>query len=130
MEAAKTELIALTEELLEIIRRADWDAYVALSDPALTCFEPEAKSRLEKGLAFHRPFFKTGGHLKGHTNRIRDPEVHLLGEGGAAVVYVREVERADPSGKIQKDCFLETRVWRRTDAGWRHVHFHRSVPEK
>ena len=123
---SETEILELTHRLLESVRTADWDAYVALSDPSLTCFEPETKGKLEKGLAFHRPFFKTGGHMSGHTNRIVDPKVRMLGEEGAVVSYVREVEQKDPSGHVVKQRFVETRVWRKTQAGWRHVHFHRS----
>jgi len=127
-EATKSELLALTEKLLEVIRTADWDGYVALCDPELSCFEPETKGRLEKGLAFHRPFFKSGGHLNALSNRVVEPTVQMLGEDGAVVAYVREVQARDSTGRTTVKRFVETRVWRRTSAGWRHVHFHRSSP--
>ena len=129
-DATRAELLALTKKLLEVIRTADWDGYVALCDPELSCFEPETMGRLEKGLAFHRQFFKSGGHLRAISNRIVEPSVQMLGEDGAVVAYIREVQVRDSIGQTTAKKFTETRIWRRTAAGWRHVHFHRSVPER
>ena len=37
----KVELIRFTEMLLQAIQDADWETYVKLTDPQMTCFEPE-----------------------------------------------------------------------------------------
>lgn len=120
-------LIDLNRKLLEAIARADWSAYEDLCDPGLTCFEPETQGHLIEGLEFHRIFFEQGGHLGRHVDTIVDPHVWRLGEDGAAVAYTRLVQRTGEGGGISITAFHETRVWRRTEAGWKHVHFHRSV---
>lgn len=40
----KAELIKFTEVLLQAIQDADWETYVKLTDPMMTCFEPETVS--------------------------------------------------------------------------------------
>ena len=40
----KVELIRFTEMLLQAIQDADWETYVKLTDPQMTCFEPETVS--------------------------------------------------------------------------------------
>lgn len=54
------QIIALTQNLLDSIAKADWDSYVELCDPSLTCFEPEAVGHLVEGLEFHHFYFKMG----------------------------------------------------------------------
>ncbi len=51
------ELIELTRRLLKSISDRDWDAYAALCEADLTCFEPEAKGAFVEGLEFHRFYF-------------------------------------------------------------------------
>jgi calcium/calmodulin-dependent protein kinase (CaM kinase) II len=47
--------------------------------------------------------------------------------GDAAVVsYVRVVQKLDGSGAPLSTAAMETRVWQKTTAGWKHVHFHRT----
>jgi calcium/calmodulin-dependent protein kinase (CaM kinase) II len=41
---------------------------------------------------------------------------------------VRLVQKLDAAGSPVVSCGEETRVWVRMASGWKHVHFHRSVP--
>jgi hypothetical protein len=41
---------------------------------------------------------------------------------------VRLVQKLDASGSPVVSSGEETRVWVRMKSGWKHVHFHRSVP--
>jgi len=121
------ELLQLSERLLECIRDADWDSYQALCDPALTCFEPEARGHLVEGLEFHRFYFESGGHLGRHASTLCAPHVRPLGADAAVVCYTRLVQRIGDDGRTATDRFEETRVWQRRAGTWRHVHFHRSA---
>ncbi|HXH61505.1 MAG TPA: nuclear transport factor 2 family protein [Fimbriimonadaceae bacterium] len=118
---AREEVLTATESLLKSIESADWPEYTRLCAQDLTCFEPEAKGRLEHGIDFHKQFFDQGGHMKGHSNTILEPHVRLLGPDAAVVTYVRLAQGSGPDRR-----FEETRVWQRTSEGWKHVHFHRS----
>jgi ketosteroid isomerase-like protein len=127
MTSAEQELVDVTYRLLESIATADWETYAALCDPTLTCFEPETRSHLVEGMAFHRFYFDLGPSRGPRTTTLVTPHVRLLGET-AIVSYVRLVQRVGADGQPFTAAFNETRVWQRQDQTWRHVHFHRSEP--
>ncbi|MCA9194447.1 MAG: nuclear transport factor 2 family protein [Planctomycetales bacterium] len=118
-------LINLTRCLLESIVQGNWEAYVDLCDPTITCFEPEAAGNLVEGMDFHRFYFELdqAPGRKAQTT-LCSPHVRLLGDT-AIVSYIRLTQVTDSTGVHTKSA-EETRVWHRGDGGWKHVHFHRS----
>ena len=124
-EPETTELLQLTQRLLDSITTGDWATYQELCDPGLTAFEPEAPGQLVEGLAFHRFYFDLGGIRGRHQTTVCSPRVRVLGDV-AVVAYVRLVQRVGPEGAPVTVAHAETRVWQRRDGRWRHVHFHRS----
>ena len=126
MTDARDELLDLTKRLLDSIASGDWEAYVSLCDPALTCFEPETKGHLVEGMEFHRFYFENTHGKSVRAETMVEPRVDLLGEDVALVCYVRLVQKKDADGKDVTDRFQETRVWKKKADGWKHVHFHRS----
>jgi calcium/calmodulin-dependent protein kinase (CaM kinase) II len=127
---ATAELLVLSQQLLDCITNGDWETYVRLCDPTLTAFEPEARGERVEGLDFHRYYFDlhaTHPPTTARQNTLAGPRVCLLGSDAALVTYVRLVQGVDESGKPQTARFEETRVWRRCDGQWRHMHFHRSA---
>jgi ketosteroid isomerase-like protein len=123
---SESELLQLTQELLEAISRRDWDAYARMCDLSLTCFEPETEGRLVPGLAFHRYYFTLAQDSGPRQVTIADPHVRLIGDTAAVVCYTRLIQHLDAQGHPQTSCVSETRIWQRTENGWKHVHFHRS----
>jgi calcium/calmodulin-dependent protein kinase (CaM kinase) II len=122
---AELELLGLTRKLLTAIDDGDWDAYAALCDEHLTCFEPEACGQQVVGLPFHKFYFDLP---RGHAPRqstIASPTVRILGDTGL-VCYVRLVQKLDGNGHPVSVAGLETRVWQKAASGWKHIHFHRS----
>ncbi|MBS1708309.1 MAG: DUF4440 domain-containing protein [Armatimonadetes bacterium] len=117
----ETEVLALTQRLLDAISRRDWAAYTELCDPGLTCFEPEACGQLVTGLPFHQFYFADGASEARVQSTICSPVVHALGPDAAVVAYTRVIQTRDG-----ERAFEETRVWKRVDGCWWHVHFHRS----
>ena len=126
MTADQRELLDLTQRLLDSIVAGDWETYISLCDPALTCFEPETKGHLIEGMQFHRFYFENSHGKSVRAETMVDPRVESLGESAALVCYVRLVQRKDENGRDTTDRFQETRVWKKTEGGWKHVHFHRS----
>jgi calcium/calmodulin-dependent protein kinase (CaM kinase) II len=128
-DAADAEILGLTHRLLKSIADCDWEAYTALCDPSLACFEPEARGQLVEGLAFHRFYFNLDrGSRPVHTT-ICAPHVRMLGEDAAVVSYVRLTQSLDANDAPRTSRVEETRVWQRQNGAWRHVHFHRSTSE-
>jgi hypothetical protein len=125
-EKTTGELLALNQRLLDAITRADWAAYEELCDPALTCFEPEARGQLVEGMAFHKYYFDLGADGRPVQNTMASPRVRLLGPDAALVAYVRLVQRLGADDAPKTVAVEETRLWQRTGGKWRHVHFHRS----
>ncbi len=122
------EIVAVNQKLLESIATGDWNTYVALCDPTLSCFEPEARGHLVQGLEFHRFYFDLGAPDSPRTTTMASPHVRIIGTV-AIVSYIRLTQRLDPSGAPITTQMEETRVWRREEGAWRHVHFHRSPCE-
>ncbi len=123
-----SELLELTERLLQCISAGDWESYQRLCDPTLTAFEPEACGHLVEGLGFHQFYFDQGGHMGPHNSTLTAPHVRLVGDSAAVVSYVRLIQFTDSDGRTKTNRFEETRVWEQSDGQWRHVHFHRSSP--
>lgn len=127
-EAVERELLDLNGRLLESIQASDWQTYRELCDPSLTAFEPEGRGQLIEGLAFHRFYFDLDTRSGPRHTTLAAPRVRLLGDQVALVTCVRLVQRLAADGAPATAAFEETRVWQRQADGWRHVHFHRSVP--
>jgi ketosteroid isomerase-like protein len=118
-------LLQLTQKLLDSIAVKDWAAYQQLTDPTLTCFEPEACGNLVEGMPFHQFYFQLGGGSRpGHTSIVQ-PHVRIIGDV-AVVSYVRLIQSVGDAGP-QTASFEETRVWHKTEDQWKQVHFHRSL---
>ena len=125
-ESTATNLIQLTQRLLESIAAGDWATYSALCDPTLSAIEPESFGQVVEGMAFHRFYFDLGKTEGPHNTTICSPHVRVLGDVGI-VSYVRLVQRLDADGSPVVRRSEETRVWHKGPGGWKHVHFHRSV---
>ena len=120
----ETELIDVTNELLEAIAAGNWDKYQELCDPSITAIEAESYGLPVRGLDFHRFYFGPGGSRGKHRTTISSQLVHLAGDVGV-IAYVRLVQR-ESEGNFKSVAMAETRVWRKMDGKWKHIHFHRS----
>lgn len=119
-----THLLQLTQKLLESISTKDWATYQQLTDPSLTCFEPEACGHLVEGMAFHQFYFQLGGGSRPGNVTMVQPHVRFIGDV-ALVCYVRLVQSVSDSGP-KTTAWEETRAWQRSGTSWKLVHFHRS----
>jgi calcium/calmodulin-dependent protein kinase (CaM kinase) II len=124
----ETELLKLNQQLLDSIARADWKTYQELCDPSLTCFEPEALGQLVEGMEFHRFYFQLPAAVAPCTTTMASPHVRVMGDV-AVISYVRLNQRIGADGSPLTRAVEETRVWQKQNGVWKHVHFHRSIPE-
>jgi len=123
-----SEILELTQRLLNAIAAGDWETYQQLCHPGLTCFEPEAAGHLVEGLEFHRFYFnlREESPAAQPNTTLASPKVWLLGDDAAVVAYVRLIQRLTPEGP-RTASFQETRIWQRHGDRWLHIHFHRSA---
>lgn len=121
----ESHLLQLTQKLLDAIGTKDWATYQLLTDPSLTCFEPEACGNLVEGMPFHQFYFQLGGGSRPGLVTMTQPHVRILGDV-AIVCYVRLIQSMGETGP-KTTAFEETRVWRLDGENWRQVHFHRSA---
>jgi calcium/calmodulin-dependent protein kinase (CaM kinase) II len=127
MTPDESVLVQLTEQLLNAIASRDWATYQYLTDPSLTCFEPEVCGHLVHGLPFHHFYFQLERSSRPGNTTLVEPHVRRLGDV-AIVSYVRLIQTVGDDGP-HTAAFEETRVWQRLPEGWKQVHFHRSRAE-
>uniref|UniRef100_A0A915AB63 Calcium/calmodulin-dependent protein kinase type II n=1 Tax=Parascaris univalens TaxID=6257 RepID=A0A915AB63_PARUN len=129
LPAQKQEIVRVTQQLLDAISCKDYDSYAKLCDPSMTCFEPEALGNLIEGMDFHKFYFDNSAGIRGpkiHTTLL-NPNVHLMGDEGACIAYIRLTQFIDRNGEARSRQAQETRVWqKRNGRGWVCVHVHRT----
>jgi len=123
--STEAELLTLSKKLLTAIDTGDWATYAGLCDESITCFEPEALGHLVSGLPFHKYYFDLPAGKTPKLSTIASPQVRVIGDA-AVVTYTRVVQKLDGQGSPVSAAAMETRVWQKTSAGWKHIHFHRS----
>jgi len=130
--ARKSDIIKITECILDAINSGDFDTYTKLCDPNITAFEPEALGNLVEGIEFHKFYFDNFNSIQAvkqsktsHVT-ILNPVVHLLGEDAASIGYVKVTQTLDKQGHAYTSQSEETRIWQRREGRWLNVHFHRS----
>ncbi|XP_021335161.1 calcium/calmodulin-dependent protein kinase type II subunit beta isoform X10 [Danio rerio] len=126
VRARKQEIIKITEQLIEGLNNGDFEAYAKMCDPGLTSFEPEALGNLVEGMDFHRFYFENSlsKNSKPIHTTILNPHVHLIGEDGACIAYIRLTQFVDGQGLPRSSQSEETRVWHRRESRWQNIHFH------
>jgi dihydrofolate reductase len=125
----KEQLLELNQKLLVAIVSGDWNTYVSLCDPSITCFEPEARGQVVVGMPFHKYYFDLPASPQKPAKQVTmsQPHVRLLGDSAAVLSYVRLTQSLDASGAPHTGRMEETRVWQKIGGQWKHVHFHRSA---
>merc|ERR1712126_227353 len=97
--ARKTDIIRVTEQILDAISSGDFEGYTKLCDPNITAFEPEALGNLVEGIEFHRFYFDNSlSKSKSASVTILNPQVHLRGDDAASIGYIKVTQTLDKQG--------------------------------
>uniref|UniRef100_A0A7E4ZTS9 CaMKII_AD domain-containing protein n=1 Tax=Panagrellus redivivus TaxID=6233 RepID=A0A7E4ZTS9_PANRE len=134
VRSQKQEIVRVTQQLQDAIACKDFETYSRLCDSSMTCFEPEAQGNLVEDLDFHKFYFDNAATMNATSIRkpqihttVLNPNVHLMGDEGACIAYVRLIQYIDKNGEARTRQSQETRVWqKRNGRGWVCVHVHRS----
>lgn len=123
----QTEIIRLTKKLIKSIADKNLVEYSNLCIEDMTCFEPETCSQIVMGMEFHKFYFD---HFPRDPSSLQQtiitPKVHMLGDTGAAIAYIRLIQSIDREGVASSKTIPETRVWQKFGNDWKCVHSHRS----
>ncbi|XP_070509675.1 calcium/calmodulin-dependent protein kinase type II alpha chain-like [Chironomus tepperi] len=126
MNPEEEEIITLTQNLIDIINKGDYEGYTNICDTNLTAFEPESLGNIVIGMPFHKFYFDNAIGYKSINNTLVNPKVHLLGDNAACIAYVRLTQFVDKQGHCHTHQSEETRVWHKKNDEWRCIHLHRS----
>jgi ketosteroid isomerase-like protein len=126
LDPVQRELLAVTDRLLTAIMTGDTETYASLCTPDLSCFEDVCAHRID-GVTFHLHLLeRTAARRGAQAERcdILSPRVQVYGDA-AIVTYTRLLTYGNDDG-ARWETFNETRVFVRTESGWKMAHFHRS----
>lgn len=116
-ETRRQEIVKLTEELISACNAGDSRTIKKLCDLHVTTFDSNGTGNIVEGIDFYKLIFGNNGS---HTEII-DPHVHLLGELGASIAYVRLTYSYNEEYEEETE---ETIVWHKLGGKWKVVHFH------
>lgn len=106
------EIVKVTQELIEVINRGDFESYEKICDPEMSAFEPESLGNIVTGMPFHKFYFDNGKNSsrrlscldwfsflvlnhKSINNTMVNPRVHFMGTDAACIAYVRLTQYLD-----------------------------------
>ena len=119
------ELNEILIKLLHSIQTRDWNTYETLTSSNLSCFEPEAKGELIRGLAFHKFFFEPYNIEIKYNIELIDPISQQNGSiGYIAYTLILQKRKGD---EITITKTNETRIFEKENGKWKMIHFHRSI---
>lgn len=54
------DIVNLTQDLIDVINRGDYESYIRICDAEMTAIEPESFGNLVIGMPFHKFYFDNG----------------------------------------------------------------------
>jgi ketosteroid isomerase-like protein len=128
MTDEERDALAFVRRMLEAIHGGDAEAYAAMCDEDVSCFETDVAPYRIDTLTFHTQLVGEMKRLGAYSTLVRadllTPRVQIYGDA-AVVTYTRLMTYAE-DGRPHWARFNETRVLVRRTDGWKMVHFHRS----
>ncbi|MCG8566872.1 MAG: nuclear transport factor 2 family protein [Desulfobacterales bacterium] len=112
-------------DLLHSVQQADIETYLSRVSPEVSCFEPESRGHLLRGLGLHRFLVEAARPVEKYHIELVDPLIRV-GKDMAYVAYTLHLTELDGGKQAQLTAENVTRIFQREDGGWKMVHFHRS----
>mmetsp|Transcript_39441 Transcript_39441/g.85078 ORF Transcript_39441/g.85078 Transcript_39441/m.85078 type:complete len:146 (+) Transcript_39441:64-501(+) len=123
------EMLRMNKALMDLIMDGDFESYKVMCDEQLTCYEPEAKGHLLKGLDFHKYYFDlmqgqsdSAGKKEVRQTTMVAPNITWMCNRQAAIVCFKRLVQAGVNTIVTE----ESRVWEFVGSRWKLRHFHRS----
>ena len=110
--------------LLHAVQTADIDTYLDLVNEQVTCFEPETRGHLLRGIGLHRFLVEKSDPTETYHIELIDPVVRVTGDMAFVAYTLHLTEIRGEEEIIQSESV--TRIFQREARGWQMIHFHRS----
>lgn len=110
--------------LLHAVQKADIDTYLTRVSDQVTCFEPETRGHLLRGIGLHRFLVEQARPVETYHIELIDPVIRVAGNMAFAAYTLHLTETGGPDETIQSENV--TRIFQKEDGNWQMVHFHRS----
>lgn len=112
-------------ELLHSIQTADVEAYLCRVSEDVSCFEPETRGHLLRGLGLHRYLVEKSAPVENYHIELIDPLIRVSGDM-AFIAYTLHL--TEIIGNEEQICAENvTRIFQKENFVWKMVHFHRSL---
>ena len=115
-------------ELLDAVQQADLETYSKLVSEEVTCFEPETKGHLLRGIGLHHFFVENSHPVKRYHIELIDPVLRVSEDMAfsAYTLHLTEMEGESDTIKVEN----VTRIFHKEAGDWKMIHFHRSgIPQ-
>ena len=118
------QIIAMERAAMERWGKGDPDGFLEICDPSVTYFDPFQHRRMDGREALAILYATLRGKVKIDRCEFVTPRVQVCGDA-AVLTY-----NFDSWGNESHMHWHATEVYQRTEAGWRIVHTHWSLPRK
>jgi hypothetical protein len=112
-------IISLERAALDRSDRGDAEAFLELSDPSVSYFDPSLAEPI-RGLKALAAYYRGLPKYEGGTGEMFNADVQVAGD--VAVLTFRYDSKVTRTGHVTH--WNATEVYRRTPAGWRIIHTH------
>ncbi len=111
-------------DLLHSIQKADIEAYLCRVSDQVSCFEPETRGHLLKGIGLHQYLVEQAVPVENYHIELIDPMIKVAGDMAFAAYTLHLTEIIGTEERISSENV--TRIFQRENLAWKMVHFHRS----
>jgi hypothetical protein len=125
MNDAETEVLAITERMLQAMYTADPEVHRTHCAPDMSSFEWYIAPYRIDGLDFHLRLIESGGNGESSRLDMLTPRVQVYGDT-AIVNYTLLKTEITETAPPQFSTINETRVFVKLDGIWKMVHLHKS----
>ncbi len=110
--------------LLHAVQKADIDTYLNRVSEQVTCFEPETRGHLLRGIGLHRFLVERAVPAETYHIELIDPVIRVAGNMAFAAYTLHLTEIQASTETIHSENV--TRIFQNEGGNWRMIHFHRS----
>ncbi len=111
-------------ELLHAVQKADINTYMERVSEEVTCFEPETRGHLLRGVGLHKLLVEQAVPVETYHIELIDPVIQVEGDMAFAAYTLHLTEIMDKAETIHSENV--TRIFLRDKGAWKMIHFHRS----
>lgn len=111
-------------DLLHAIQKADITEYRKRVRRDVTCFEPETRGHLLRGISLHALLVEKSDPVEDYHIELVDPVIRVVGNMAYAAYSLHLTELKEREETICTENV--TRIFEKQESSWKMIHFHQS----